>query len=52
LERQQRDLETAEQFPEGPDTEVSRMRQQLLKFHNDLHQAEERDYQMNYQLEW
>nr|XP_046197140.1 coiled-coil domain-containing protein 146-like [Oncorhynchus gorbuscha] len=27
------------------------MRQQLLKFHNDLHQAEERDYQMNYQLE-
>ncbi|XP_070997513.1 coiled-coil domain-containing protein 146 [Oncorhynchus clarkii lewisi] len=51
LERQQRDLETAEQFPEGPDTEVSRMRQQLLKFHNDLRQAEERDYQMNYQLE-
>ncbi|XP_055793236.1 coiled-coil domain-containing protein 146 [Salvelinus fontinalis] len=51
LERQQRDLEEAEQFPEGPDTEVSRMRQQLLKFHNDLRQAEERDYQMNYQLE-
>ncbi|XP_031676491.1 LOW QUALITY PROTEIN: coiled-coil domain-containing protein 146-like [Oncorhynchus kisutch] len=51
LERQQRDLETAEQFPEGPETEVSRMRQQLLKFHNDLRQAEERDYQMNYQLE-
>eukprot|EP00063_Salmo_salar_P036120 XP_014010955.1 PREDICTED: coiled-coil domain-containing protein 146-like [Salmo salar] len=51
LERQQKELEKAEQFPEGPDTEVSRMRQQLLKFHNDLRQAEERDYQMNYQLE-
>ncbi|XP_064815560.1 coiled-coil domain-containing protein 146 [Oncorhynchus masou masou] len=51
LERQQRDLEMAEQFPDGPDTEVSRMRQQLLKSHNDLRQAEERDYQMNYQLE-
>ncbi|XP_045075848.1 coiled-coil domain-containing protein 146-like [Coregonus clupeaformis] len=51
LEHQQRELEKAEQFPEGPDTEVSRMRQQLLKFHNDLQEAEERDYQMNYQLE-
>ncbi|KAM6984793.1 coiled-coil domain-containing protein 146 [Aplochiton taeniatus] len=51
LERQRVKLEKEEQFPEGPDTEVSRMRQQLLKFHNDLREAEEREYQTQYQLE-
>ena len=52
LEHQGQDLERAETFPEVEETEVGRMRQQLLKFHNDLLVAEERDYQMNYQLEW
>ncbi|XP_046879129.1 coiled-coil domain-containing protein 146 [Hypomesus transpacificus] len=51
LEHQGQDLERAETFPEVEETEVGRMRQQLLKFHNDLLVAEERDYQMNYQLE-
>uniref|UniRef100_A0AAR2LVG5 Cilia- and flagella-associated protein 58 central coiled coil domain-containing protein n=1 Tax=Pygocentrus nattereri TaxID=42514 RepID=A0AAR2LVG5_PYGNA len=51
LERQQQELEKAELFPEGQDTEVSRMRQQLLQFHNKLRESEDREYQMQYQLE-
>ncbi|KAI4897828.1 hypothetical protein NFI96_007263 [Prochilodus magdalenae] len=51
LEHQQQELEKAELFPEGEDTEVSRMRQQLLQFHNKLRESEDREYQMQYQLE-
>ncbi|XP_066523179.1 coiled-coil domain-containing protein 146 [Hoplias malabaricus] len=51
LEHQQQELEKAEQFPEGQDTEVSRMRHQLLQFYNKIRQAEDREYQMLYQLE-
>lgn len=51
LEQQQHDLEKADQFPEGSNTEVSRMRQQLLKYNNDLNEAEEREYRLQYKLE-
>ncbi|KAG9489979.1 hypothetical protein GDO78_005738, partial [Eleutherodactylus coqui] len=51
LEQQQHELEKADQFPEGSNTEVSRMRQQLLKYNNDLNQAEEREYHLQYKLE-
>uniref|UniRef100_A0A3P8ZVE5 Coiled-coil domain containing 146 n=1 Tax=Esox lucius TaxID=8010 RepID=A0A3P8ZVE5_ESOLU len=46
LVRQQGELEQTE-----PDTEVSRMRQQLLQFHNDLLEAETREFHVTYQLE-
>ncbi|KAM3924189.1 coiled-coil domain-containing protein 146 [Leptodactylus fuscus] len=51
LEQQQHELEKADQFPEGSNTEVSRMRQQLLKYNNDLNGAEEREYSLQYKLE-
>lgn len=52
LEQQGQDLETADNFPEGTDTDVSRMRQQLLKYRNELAQIEERQYQHEYKIEW
>ncbi|XP_064199499.1 coiled-coil domain-containing protein 146 isoform X2 [Anguilla rostrata] len=51
LERQQKDLEKMERFPEGSDTEVSKMRRQLLIYHNKIREAEEQEYQLQYQLE-
>ncbi|XP_069834159.1 coiled-coil domain-containing protein 146 [Dendropsophus ebraccatus] len=51
LEKQQHELEKADQFPEGSNSEVSRMRQQLLKYNNDLNESEEREYQLQYKLE-
>ncbi|KAM9312848.1 coiled-coil domain-containing protein 146 [Gastrophryne carolinensis] len=52
LEQQQHGLEKAEEFPEGPNTETSRMRQQLLKYNNDLRKIEEREYRLQYELEY
>ncbi|KAK6488012.1 coiled-coil domain-containing protein 146-like [Huso huso] len=51
IERQKQELERADHFPEGFDTEVSKMRQQLLKLQNDLNEAEEIDYNLQYKLE-
>ncbi|MBN3298360.1 CC146 protein, partial [Amia calva] len=51
LERQQKELQREEQFPEGPDTEVRSMREQLLRLLNDLQEAEEREYQVHYELD-
>ncbi|XP_040268936.1 coiled-coil domain-containing protein 146 isoform X2 [Bufo bufo] len=51
LEQQEHELEKADQFPEGSNTEVSRMRHQLLKYNNDLNEAEEREYRLQYKLE-
>ncbi|XP_026870070.2 coiled-coil domain-containing protein 146 [Electrophorus electricus] len=51
LEHQQQELEKAELFPDGQDTETSHMRKQILQFHNELRAAEEREYQMQYQLD-
>jgi len=52
LETQNQDLEKADNFPEGTDSDVSRMRQQLLKYRNELAQIEERQYQHEYKIEW
>lgn len=52
LEQQRLELEKAELFPEGPDTEVSRLKQTLLQYYNQLKEDEERDYQMQFQFEW
>lgn len=52
LEQQRQELENAELFPEGPDTEVSRLKQTLLQYYNQLKEDEERDYQMQFLLEW
>ncbi|KAJ8382048.1 hypothetical protein SKAU_G00028260 [Synaphobranchus kaupii] len=51
LERQQKDLEKMERFPEGCDTEVSKMRRQLLIYHNNIREAEEQEYQLQFQME-
>ncbi|XP_063783058.1 coiled-coil domain-containing protein 146 isoform X4 [Pseudophryne corroboree] len=51
LEQQQHELGKADQFPESSNTEVSRMRQQLLKYNNDLNAAEEREYHLQYKLD-
>ncbi|KAM5173074.1 coiled-coil domain-containing protein 146 [Mantella aurantiaca] len=52
LEQQQHELQKADQFPEGSNTELSRMRQQLLKHNNDLREAEDREYRLQYKLDW
>ncbi|KAK2892683.1 hypothetical protein Q8A67_012671 [Cirrhinus molitorella] len=51
LEQQKQELEKAELFPEGPDTEVSRLKQTLLQYYNQLKEDEEREYQMQFQFE-
>ncbi|XP_036373402.1 coiled-coil domain-containing protein 146 [Megalops cyprinoides] len=51
LDRQQRELEKAERFPEGTDTEVGKMRLKLLHFQNSIREAEEKEYQLQFQLE-
>ncbi|XP_052779091.1 coiled-coil domain-containing protein 146-like [Mya arenaria] len=51
LERQRSELERADNFPDSSNTEVSKLRQQLLKYNNDLKQAQERQYQQEYQIE-
>ncbi|XP_075713445.1 coiled-coil domain-containing protein 146 [Rhinoderma darwinii] len=51
LEQQQNELDKADEFPEGSNTEVSRMRQKLLKYNNELNEAEEREYHLQYKLE-
>lgn len=52
LESQSHELEKADNFPDSTDTDVSRMRQQLLKYRNELAQIEERQYQHEYKIEW
>ncbi|BFZ08931.1 hypothetical protein BsWGS_11970 [Bradybaena similaris] len=51
LERQKVELEKADNFPENSNTEVSKMREQLLKSNNELAQTAERQYQLEYKIE-
>lgn len=51
MDRQRVELERADNFPDSSNTEVTKMRQQLLKYNNDLKQAQERQYQLEYQIE-
>ncbi|XP_044534986.1 coiled-coil domain-containing protein 146 [Gracilinanus agilis] len=50
IEKLQKNLEEADKFPEGVRTEVSKMREQLLKYQNELNAAKEREFQMQYKL--
>jgi chromosome segregation ATPase len=50
VEKQRSELEKADNFPEGEVTEVSRLRQDLLKHSNELAQADERQYQLDFIL--
>lgn len=52
LEQQNQELQKAELFPDEQDTEVSDVKQKLLQFYNELKEYEERDYHMQFQLEW
>ena len=52
LEHQTVELEKADNFPDTSNSEVAKLRQQLLKHHNDLAQADERQYQLDYKIEW
>ncbi|XP_033110097.1 coiled-coil domain-containing protein 146-like [Anneissia japonica] len=51
LEQQNAELEKADNFPESSNTEVTKMRVQLLKHTNELNQSEERKYQFEFQKE-
>lgn len=51
LEVQRVELEKGDNFPESSNTEVSKLREQLLKYHNDMSQAEEKQYQLEYKIE-
>ena len=50
VEKQRAELEKADNFPDGEVTEVSRLRQDLLKHSNELAQADERQYQLDFIL--
>ena len=52
MERQRSELEKADNFPEAYNSEVSKLRQQLLKHHNELAQSDEKQYQLDYKIEW
>ncbi|XP_068962646.1 coiled-coil domain-containing protein 146-like [Petaurus breviceps papuanus] len=50
IEQQQHHLENADKFPEGVSTEVSKMREQLLKYQNEYNAAKEREFHTQYRL--
>ncbi|XP_048355860.1 coiled-coil domain-containing protein 146 [Sphaerodactylus townsendi] len=50
LENQQYELEKADQFPEGSTSEVSKMRQQYLRYLNEYNAIQEREYEIQYRL--
>lgn len=51
LDKQRQEIAKADHFPENIDSEVGKLRQDLLKRHNELHQIEERDFLLQYKLE-
>lgn len=51
VQRQRAELEKGDSFPEGDNTEVNKLRQELLNHHNELAQADERQYQLEFKLE-
>ena len=52
MDHQKAELEKADMFPESSNTEVSKLRESWLKYNNDLAQTEERQYQLEYKIEW
>lgn len=51
VQRQRAELEKGDNFPDGDNTEVNKLRQELLNHHNELAQADERQYQLEFKLE-
>ena len=51
VQHQRAELEKGDSFPDGDNTEVNKLRQELLKHHNELAQADERQYQLEFKLE-
>ncbi|XP_064633168.1 coiled-coil domain-containing protein 146-like [Lineus longissimus] len=51
MDAQRGELEKADNFPDSSNTEVSKLREQLLKHNNELAQSEERQYQLEYTIE-
>ncbi|XP_026533031.1 coiled-coil domain-containing protein 146 [Notechis scutatus] len=50
LEEQQEILEKAEQFPESTTSEVSKLRQQYLRYFNEYNAIQEREFEIQYRL--
>lgn len=50
IQQQQFHMQQAENFPDAFTTEVSKMREQLLKYQNEYNAAKERDYHNQYRL--
>ncbi|XP_013919065.1 PREDICTED: coiled-coil domain-containing protein 146-like [Thamnophis sirtalis] len=50
LEEQQQELEKAEEFPEGATSEVSKLRQQYLRYFNEYNAIQEREFEIQYRL--
>lgn len=51
MDQQKAELEKADQFPENSNTEVSKLREQLLNYNNQLAETDEMNYQLQYKLE-
>lgn len=51
LEAQRVELERADNFPESYNTEPAKLREQLLKYTNDLIETQEREYSLEYKKE-
>ncbi|XP_053107287.1 coiled-coil domain-containing protein 146 isoform X3 [Hemicordylus capensis] len=50
IEDQRQELEKAEQFPEGSTSELSKLRQQYLRYHNEYNAIQEREFETQYKL--
>ncbi|XP_066489764.1 coiled-coil domain-containing protein 146 isoform X1 [Tiliqua scincoides] len=50
IEEQQEKLEKAEQFPEESTSELSKLRQQYLRYHNEYNAIQEREFEIQYKL--
>ena len=52
LAQQKQELDKADTFPDNSNSEVSKLRQTLLTYNNDLAETEERQYQLDYKIRW
>lgn len=50
IQQQRFHLQQADKFPEAFSTEVSKMREQLLKYQNEYNAVKEREYHNQYRL--
>ncbi|KAF7246667.1 hypothetical protein EYD10_07441, partial [Varanus komodoensis] len=50
IEQQQQELEKAEQFPEGSTSELSKLRQQYLRYINEYNAIQDREFEIQYKL--